>query len=159
MLQLSFRRCYTNIRSWQISNDPFVQSISECMPVWCGQKISVSWNVMQRRRFWLLQNCFIFSSKKLLEPPVRLLHKHSHLAISPASQTFALGNARCFANIRTWQSSSGPLAQSLCEAGRASRRTTPVDLRKSRNSVIAACDVCCFTTIHINGDLESNRGQ
>jgi len=39
-----------------------------------------------------------------------------HLAISPASQTFALGNAPCFTNIRTWQSSIGPLAQSLCKA-------------------------------------------
>jgi len=63
------------------------------------------------------------------------------LAISPASQTFALGNARCFANVRTWQSSNGPLAQSVCEAGRASRRITPVDLRKSSNSVIATCDL------------------
>jgi len=34
-------------------------------------------------------------------------------ACSAASQTFALGNARCFANIGTWQSSNGPLAQSL----------------------------------------------
>jgi len=41
-------------------------------------------------------------------------------ACSAASKTFALGNARCFTNIRTWQFSNGPLAQSLCEAGRAS---------------------------------------
>jgi len=54
-------------------------------------------------------------------------------ACSAASQTFALGNACCFANIRTWQSSNNPLAQSLCKAGRASRRITPVDLRKSSN--------------------------
>ena len=68
---------------------------------------------------------------------------------SAASKTFALGNQPSFANIRTlqcallknfrtWQFSNGPLAQSLCEAGRASRRITPVDLRKSSNSVIAA---------------------
>jgi len=63
-------------------------------------------------------------------------------ALSAASKTFALGTARCFINIRTWQSSNGPIAQSLCEPGRASRRiTTVIDLRKSCNSVIAACDL------------------
>jgi len=30
---------------------------------------------------------------------------------SAASKTFALGNAHCFTNIRTWQSSNGPLEQ------------------------------------------------
>jgi len=64
-----------------------------------------------------------------------------HLAISPASQTFALGKACCFANIHTWQSSNGPLAQSLCEPGRASRRMAPIHLQKSSNSVIAVCDL------------------
>jgi len=63
------------------------------------------------------------------------------LAISPASQIFALGNAHCFTNIRTWQSPNGRLAQSLCKAGSASRRITPVDLRKSSNLVMAACDL------------------
>jgi len=58
-----------------------------------------------------------------------LLQKYSHLAISPASQTFAHGNMRCFTIIRTWQSSNGPLVQSLSRAGKASRRMTPVDLR------------------------------
>jgi len=29
-------------------------------------------------------------------------------ACSAASQRFAHGNARCFTNIRTWQSSNGP---------------------------------------------------
>jgi len=36
-----------------------------------------------------------------------------HLAISPASQTFTLGNAPCFTNIRTWQSSIGPLRKAF----------------------------------------------
>jgi len=63
------------------------------------------------------------------------------LAISAVSQTFALGNACCFTNIRTWQSSNGLLAQSLCDPGRASQRIAPVDLRKSSNSVIATCDI------------------
>ena len=38
------------------------------------------------------------------------------------------------------QSSNDSLAQSLCKGGRASWRITPIDLRKSSNSVIAACD-------------------
>jgi len=96
---------------------------------------------------------FIFNSKLLLELPVRLLQKHSHLATSRASQTFALGNARCFTNIRTWQSSNGPLAQRLCEAGRASRRTTPVDLRKSSNSVIVTCDLFAASQKYISMEI------
>ena len=41
----------------------------------------------------------------------------------------------------TMVSSNGPLAQSLCEPGRALRRITPIHLRNSSNSVIAACDL------------------
>ena len=47
----------------------------------------------------------------------------------------------CFKKIRTWQFSNGPLAQSLCEPERASRRITPIGLRKSSNSVVAAFDL------------------
>jgi len=62
-------------------------------------------------------------------------------ACSAVSQTFALGNQPCFANICTWQSSNGPSAQSICKAGRASQRITPDDLQKISNLVIAICDI------------------
>ena len=70
---------------------------------------------------------------------IRLLQKHLQSAISFASQTFALANARCSNNHSHLTVFKWPvLAQSLCRAGKASRRITPVDLRKSNNSVIAA---------------------
>jgi len=66
----------------------------------------------------------------------------------------------CFKNIRAWQSSNGPLAQSICEAGRASQGITSADLRKGSNSVIASCDRFAASQHYTsNGDLEFNREQ
>ena len=65
--------------------------------------------------------------KNIRTRQLALLRKHSHMAMLAAPTI-----------IRIWQSSNGPLAQSLCRAGKASRRITPIDLRQSSNSLIAA---------------------
>jgi len=59
-----------------------------------------------------------------------------------ASQTFALGSF-----------SNGLLAQRLCEAGRASPRITPVDFQKSRNLVIATCDLFAASQEYISMEI------
>jgi len=78
----------------------------------------------------------------------------------------------CFKNIRAWQFAllhkhlhftvfKWPLAQNLCEPGMASRRITPIELRKSSNSVIAACDLLAasqqYTLMEIQSSTQDNK--
>ena len=73
-----------------------------------------------------------------------LLCKHSHLAMRAASQTFAPGSLQMARK------------RSLCNVGRASRRITPVDLRKSSNSVIATCDLFAASQQYISMEIQSS---
>jgi len=59
-----------------------------------------------------------------------------------ASQTFALGNLQ-----------TARQRKAFALGGRASRRITPVDLRKSSNLVIAACDLFTASQQYISMEI------